>query len=62
VGEDLAFLATGSWHWLPGQHPRGTWDGNFVTRWQYLHDFAVSLELNAQPEALGGQLFSMMYF
>jgi hypothetical protein len=60
--DDLALLGMGSLHWLPEQTPRVTWEADAVLRWQYLHNFALSAEARVQPNAIAGQLLSLMYF
>jgi hypothetical protein len=62
LGEDLALLGSGAWHWLPEQDPRSTWEANGTLRWQYVQDFAFSLEARVQPDAISAELLSLIYF
>lgn len=60
--DDLALLATASWHWLPGAWPESTWKLGAVARFQYVEGFALSLEAAAEPDAMSAQALSLIYF
>jgi hypothetical protein len=62
LGEDLALLGSGSLHWLPAQDPKSTWEASGTLRWQYLQDFAFSVETRVQPDAIAGEVLSLIYF
>ncbi|HEU4405078.1 MAG TPA: DUF4105 domain-containing protein [Polyangiaceae bacterium] len=62
LADELVFVGTGRWLWLPAQEPRSTWEAQGTLRWAYARDGALSLEGRKQPLALEGQLVSYFYF
>jgi hypothetical protein len=58
----LIALVTGGYIFLPWQTPRGVHRVDAVLRWEYVHEFALSLEGRALPNGFEGQLLQMMYF
>ena len=61
-GEDLVWLTGGRWLYLPLQKPFSTWSADTTLRWQYTYNFALGVELRAQPLAVDGQIVSAIYF
>ena len=61
-GEDLVWVTTGRWLYLPLQKPFSTWSADTTLRWQYAYNFALGVELRAQPLAFDGQVVSAIYF
>ena len=60
--EDLVWVTTGRWLYLPLQKPFSTWTADTTLRWQYTYNFALGVELRAQPLAYDGQIVSAIYF
>lgn len=62
LADQLVFVGTGRWLWLPAQEGRSTWEAQGTLRWSYARNGALSLEGRKQPLALEGQLTSYFYF
>jgi hypothetical protein len=60
--ENLLWVGSGHWYWLPTQSPVSTWSAETTFRWQYTHDFAFGFEARKQPLSFDGQLASWIYF
>jgi Domain of unknown function (DUF4105) len=60
--DDVRALFTGSWSYLPGQHPFSIFEARGVIRAQYARDFALGVEGRIMNRAESAQLVSYIYF
>ncbi len=60
--DDLIAVARAEWLYLPLQEPKYTWLGQAAIRWQYVKNFALSVEGGYQPGAKSVQALSYIYF
>lgn len=61
-GEQVTFLSTGGWSYLPGQHPFQTWNVDATLRASYSRNFALGVEGQLYPSTLAVQGVSYLYF
>ena len=60
--ENVTFLSTGSWSYLPGQHPYQTWNVEGTLRVGYYKNFALGVEGQLYPSTKTLQGVSYIYF
>lgn len=62
VSDDVAGLFTGSWLYLPGQHPHEAWSVDGKLRAQYLKNFAFGVEGHWFSNTQSVEALSYIYF
>lgn len=60
--DDVRALFTGSYSYLPGQHPTGIFEARGLLRAQYSRDFALGVEGRIMNRAQSAQLVSYIYY
>jgi Domain of unknown function (DUF4105) len=60
--DELALLASGSWHYLPAQDPDRTWLFDGRLRYSYYRNFAFGVEARMYPSTAWLQGVSYLYF
>lgn len=60
--EQVTFLTTGGWSYLPGQEPFQTWNVDGTLRVGYSKNFAIGVEGQLYPSTMAVQGVSYLYF